>query len=82
MGTAVSFLLTDFDYVAAPFCGFFGVFRQLAGYFVELCCNQRVRTGEGHGQAAVAAFANGGDKLNGAEEWHVELLRGAFRTSA
>ena len=57
-------VLTDFDHLAGAAGGVFGALDHFAGDGVELGGFEGFGAGEGDGQAAVAAFANGRDKLD------------------
>jgi hypothetical protein len=52
--------LADFDHFSAAAGRVFGALGQLVGCFVEFGGEGWFRPGEGYGQTAVAAFADGG----------------------
>ena len=64
----------DLDHIGGRRCGGFGVFHELLRNGIELRRLGALGAGQGNGQSAVAAFADSGDQLNGAEEGNVELL--------
>ena len=56
----------------------FGALHQLLCDGVELGGLGALGAGKGNGQAAIAAFADGGDEFDGTEKGNVELRRGAL----
>jgi len=76
--TALAYL----DDVGCGGSGGFGADHQFFSDGVELGCLRALGAGQRDWQSSVAAFADGGDQLDGSEKWDVELLRGALGAAA